>query len=223
MRAALIWDVDGTLVDTAEHHFAAWQALAQEIDRPFSRADFQRTFGWRNPEILRTLFTPDASESVCEQLALRKENHYREAVRREGSRLLPGVGVLLNSAAQAGIPQALGSSAPRGNLELLIEVTDTARYFQAIVCGDDVQRGKPDPEVFLRAAHQLAVEPTNCIVLEDAVVGVEAAVRAGMRCVAIAGHHSAEKLAAAGATWVVPSLEEITLEQLFSTVEKPSA
>jgi beta-phosphoglucomutase len=208
---AIIWDVDGTLVDTAEQHFRAWEGLAAEIGKPFTRADFAATFGMRNPEILRKLFFPDADDARCRELAGRKEDLYRASVRAEGSRLLPGVARLLAAFAEAGWPQAVGSSAPLGNLDLLLGLTDTRRYFSAVVTGDDVRRGKPDPEVFLTAAAGLGAEPRRCVVFEDAAAGVEAARAGGMRCVAVTlvGHHPADSLRAAGADLVVGSLEEV--------------
>ena len=126
---AIIWDVDGTLVDTAEQHFRAWTRLAGEIGQPFTRADFAATFGMRNPEILRQLFFPDADDARCAELGARKEDLYRASVRDEGTQLLPGVANLLAAFAAAGWPQAVGSSAPPGNLELLLGLTDTRRYF----------------------------------------------------------------------------------------------
>ncbi|AWM37646.1 Beta-phosphoglucomutase [Gemmata obscuriglobus] len=217
---AIIWDVDGTLVDTAEHHFQAWARFAAEIGRPFTRADFAATFGMRNLEILRKLFEPDADDALCAKWGEQKENHYRASVRKEGTQLLPGVARLLKEFADRGWPQAVGSSAPQGNIDLLLSVTNTRGYFGAVVTGDDVKRGKPDPEVFLTAAAQLGADPRRCVVFEDAAAGVEAAQAGGMKCVAVTfvGHHPADKLRAAGADIVVGSLDEITAEQVAALV-----
>jgi beta-phosphoglucomutase len=218
---AIIWDVDGTLVDTAEQHFRAWAKLAAEIGHPFTRADFAATFGMRNPEILRKLFFPDADDALCARLGARKEDLYRASVREEGTQLLPGVARLLAEFAAAGWAQAVGSSAPPGNLDLLLGLTDTRHYFGAVVSGDDVRHGKPNPEVFVTAAARLAAAPARCVVFEDAVAGVEAAKAGGMRCVAVTfvGHHPAEKLRAAGADVVVPSLDEVTVPQVTALIE----
>ncbi|WP_439627789.1 HAD family hydrolase [Gemmata sp.] len=217
---AIIWDVDGTLVVTAEQHFRAWSKLAAELNLPFTRADFAATFGMRNPEILRQLFFPDATDERCRELGERKEDLYRASVREEGTQLLPGVAALLSGFAARGCPQAVGSSAPLGNLDLLLGVTNIRRYFGALVSGDDVTRGKPDPEVFLTAAAKLGAAPEWCVVFEDAVAGVEAARAGGMRCVAVTfvGHHSAERLRAAGADLVVGSLAEVTVEQVAALI-----
>lgn len=213
---AAIWDVDGTLVDTAEHHFLAWQRFAADAGLPFTRADFAATFGWRNPEIVRRLFDPAASDETCADIGLRKETLYRAMVREHGTALLPGVERLLMAFAGRGWPQAVGSSAPRENLDLLLTVTHTRPYFAAVVSGEDVTRGKPDPEVFQTAAAELGADSRRCVVFEDAVAGVEAARAAGMRCVAVTvvGHHPADKLRAAGADLVVRSLEEVDVERI---------
>jgi beta-phosphoglucomutase len=212
----VIWDVDGTLVDTAEQHFVAWQRFAVEVGHDYTRDDFARTFGWRNPEIFRTLFRADASDELCATWGDRKETLYRESVRTTGATLLPGVAQLLAAFANAGWPQALGSSAPRGNLDLLIAATNTAHYFTHVVSGDDVTKGKPNPEVFLKAAAGIGMDPRQCVVFEDAVAGVAAARAGGIKCIAVTfvGHHPAEKLLDAGADRVVASLEEVTLDDV---------
>jgi len=209
---AAIWDVDGTLVDTAELHFRAWVELAAAIGKPFTRADFAATFGRRNPEIIRALFDPAATDAAVAELGERKEDSYRAAARREGVGLLPGVRQLLDGIKALGWPQAVGSSAPRANLELILAATGTLTYFDAIVSAEDTTRGKPDPQVFQVAAAKLGVPAGQCVVFEDAVAGVAAAKAAGMKCVAVrfVGHHPADALRAAGADRVVECLTEIT-------------
>src|ERR1051325_10844690 len=131
-RCAVIWDVDGTLVDTAELHFQAWCALARELDQPFTRADFAGTFGWRNPEIIPKLFKGPHSPEEIDRLGNRKEDLYRTEAAK-GVELLPGVGALLSGLVDAGFMQAIGSSAPRRNLDLILELTRTAPFFAAVV------------------------------------------------------------------------------------------
>jgi beta-phosphoglucomutase family hydrolase len=208
---AVIWDVDGTLVDTAELHFAAWVRLAGEMGRPFSRDDFAATFGRRNPEIIRFLFRQEFSDAEVLDIGERKETYYRAAA-EQGVRLLPGVREMLAGLHARGVQQAVGSSAPRGNLDLILRLTDSRHYFDAIVGMEDTERGKPDPQVFLVAAEKLGVPPGRCVVFEDAVAGVEAAKAGGMKCVAVTfvGHHPAEKLSAAGADRVVKSFSELS-------------
>jgi beta-phosphoglucomutase len=214
--AAIIWDVDGTLVDTAELHFQSWVRLAAEIDKPFSRADFAATFGRRNPEIIRTLFGAHYSDAQGAELGDRKERYYR-AEAEKGVSLLPGVAQLLKDFAANEVPQAIGSSAPRANLELILDITASRRYFQAIVAMEDTQRGKPDPQVFLVAAERLKAEPKRCVVFEDAVAGVQAAKAGGMKCVAVrfVGHHPEDALRRAGADLVVESLERVGADEVI--------
>jgi beta-phosphoglucomutase len=211
---AVIWDVDGTLVDTAELHFAAWSALAREINQPFSRADFTATFGKRNPEIIHQLYGDRFSEQETVRLGRRKEELYRAAARQQGVKLLPGVTSLLRELSEAGYPQAIGSSAPRENLDLILQLTGTAHFFSALVSAEDTERGKPDPQVFLVAADRLGVPPPRCLVMEDAPAGVQAAKAGGMKCIAVSfvGHHSDAALKQAGADLVVKTLEQVSVE-----------
>ncbi len=212
---AVLWDVDGTLVDTAEMHFAAWERMAGEMGRPFSRAEFAATFGRRNPEIIRYLFQHEFSDAEVADIGERKERYYRAAA-ESGVQLLPGVSELLAGLRALGARQAVGSSAPRANVDLILRLTECGDYFSAIVGMEDTKRGKPDPEVFLVAAAKIGVPPARCVVLEDAVAGVEAAKAGGMKCVAVTfvGHHPAERLKEAGADLVVPCFSEVRAETI---------
>jgi beta-phosphoglucomutase len=216
---AVIWDVDGTMVDTAELHFQAWAELARERHLPFSRADFAGTFGWRNAEIIPKVFGPHHSAAEVAALGDRKEELYR-AQASKGVALLPGARALMEAIQAAGGLQAIGSSAPRRNLELMLQLTGTAALFTAISAMEDTTRGKPAPDVFLLAARRLDVPPARCVVLEDAPVGVQAAKAGGMHAVGITfvGHHPAEKLHAAGADLVVASLEKVNVTILRELV-----
>jgi beta-phosphoglucomutase len=210
---AVIWDVDGTLVDTAELHFRAWVDLCRDLGRDFTRADFAATFGRRNPEIIRYLLGDRFDDAMIDKLGARKEDLYKSAARR-GVALLPGARELLEGLHAAGFRQAIGSSAPRGNIDLILELTGAARYFGAVTSAEDTQRGKPDPQVFLIAAQKLGVLPLRCIVMEDAVAGVEAAKAGGMKCVGVTfvGHHPDESLRRAGADLVVKTLAQVSVD-----------
>jgi beta-phosphoglucomutase len=215
----IIWDMDGTLVDTAELHFAAWGAVCRENNRPFTRADFATTFGCRNPEIVAYLFGDRFSEADVARLGDRKEVLYRAAAAK-GVDLLPGVRTLLESLHQAGAKQAIGSSAPRANLQLILQLTGIAPLLDAVVSMEDTDRGKPDPQVFLVAAQKLGLPPAHCAVVEDAVAGVQAAKAGGMKCIAVrfVGHHPEAKLREAGADRVVKSLAEVTVGDIIDLV-----
>jgi beta-phosphoglucomutase len=221
---AVIWDMDGTLVDTAEFHFQAWTVLMKELKQPFTRADFDATFGWRNPEILRQLYGGRYSDKEIEAIGARKEELYRSAA-RAGVVLLPGARGLLESLKSGGFRQAIGSSAPRANLELILTLTSTVSVFDAVVSMEDVQRGKPDPQVFQIAAERLGVAPAHCLVIEDAVAGVQAAKAGDMKCIAVrfAGHHSEDSLRRAGADLVVKNLEQVTVDTVREILVVPRA
>src|SRR5262249_47476072 len=137
---AVIWDVDGTLVDTAELHFQAWCVLARELGKPFTRADFAGTFGWRNPEIIPKLFGAHYSAADVAALGDRKEDLYRSEAKK-GVALLPGVQALLENLHAGGFRQAVGSSAPLRNLDLILDMTDTRRFMAAVVSMEDTNRG----------------------------------------------------------------------------------
>jgi|SRR5579875_717234 beta-phosphoglucomutase len=212
---AAIWDVDGTLVDTAELHFQAWQEICREQGRAFTREDFAATFGQRNPEIIRILFGARFRPEEIAALGDRKEVLYRSAASK-GVELLPGARRLVEELHRAGFAQAIGSSAPRANLELILRLTSIARFFNAIVSSEDTQRGKPDPQVFLTAAERLGIAPAQCVVFEDAVAGVQAAHAGGMKCVAVrcVGHHSEASLRQAGADLVVDTLDQVSITDI---------
>jgi beta-phosphoglucomutase len=208
----VIWDMDGTLVDTAELHFEAWRVACLELGREFTRADFAATFGRRNPEILEYLFPGRFTRADLDAIGDRKEILYRDAAEKLGVTLLPGVQTLMEGLHQHGVKQAIGSSAPRANLDLILRLTGIEKYLSALVGMEDTTRGKPDPQVFLTAAERLDVPPRRCLVVEDAVAGVQAAKAGGMKCIAVrfVGHHSAEKLSEAGADRVVATLADVS-------------
>jgi beta-phosphoglucomutase family hydrolase len=190
---AVIWDMDGVIADTGAAHFAAWRQVMAELGRPFDEADFRRIFGIVNPDAVRFLLGETVSSYEIARISERKETSFREAVRVHVS-LLPGVKTWLERLRQQGYRQAIASSAPRANIEVLLHVLDIGPYFQATVSADDVTKGKPDPAIFLKAAAALGVSPARCVVVEDAVAGVQAARRAGMVCLAVATTQPAEKL-----------------------------
>lgn len=217
---AVLWDMDGTLVDTAELHFEAWRRLCDGLSRAFTRADFTATFGRRNPEIFQYLFPGGISDADAARLGDEKEDMYRAAARNKGVDLLPGAGELMADLASSGARQAIGSSAPVANLDLILELTGIGSRLGARVGMEDTRRGKPDPEVFLVAARRLGVAPARCVVFEDAVAGIEAATAAGMRSVGVThvGHHPAEALLAAGASLVLPTLAAVSARDVMALI-----
>lgn len=210
---ALLWDLDGVVADTAPFHFMAWQHTARDRGIDFTEADFRQTFGKRNPEIIAEKIDADMPPDEADAFAQRKEEVFRRLA-GEGAQLFPGVLDLLHGARAAGWRTAIASSTPADNIELLTRSLAIAGLFDAIVSDRDVSQGKPDPECFLTAAAHLGAPPQRCVVIEDAMAGVEAAGNAGMKCIAVTNTHPAERLERADL--VVTSLEEVTVERLDS-------
>lgn len=187
-KRAALWDVDGTLIDSREYHWLSWQgALAAENFR-VTPEQFADSFGRRNDEILRGYFPAYTPEEIA-RVGEAKEVAYRELIRARGIELLPGVRRWLDKLRIEGWLQAVASSAPRANLEVIIEVLGLGGYFAAVASAEDVTVGKPGPQVFLKAAAKLGVEPAACVVVEDAPAGTEAARHAGMRAIGVLSSH----------------------------------
>ena len=187
---AAIWDVDGTLIDSGDLHFASWAAILAERQFELTRERFGATFGQRNDAVLRSFLGAEPSDQELERIANAKEEYYRELLRTRGIQPLPGVRRWLPALKAAGWRQAIASSAPHANLEAILDALDLRQYFAAVVSGADVPLGKPDPAIFRRAAELLQVEPRRCVVVEDAPAGVEGARRAGMHSVGVLFAHS---------------------------------
>ena len=210
MRAVL-WDLDGVLVDSAPFHFQAWRELLASLGRELSEAEFRRTFGLRNDAILSDL-VGDLPPVEMERLAARKEALFRRAAL--GNIVpLPGALTLLRLLREWDFKLALVSSTPHGNIDLILGSLGVEGAFDVIVGEEDVRQGKPDPEGFLLAAKRLGVPPGECVVIEDAPVGVEAAKRGGMRCVGVSRDRPGEALAKADL--VVETLEDPAVGEFF--------
>ena len=207
---AVIWDLDGVVIDSEEDHKKAWQRLARETGKEFSDEQFATTFGWRNDAIVPTVWGTVSQEEL-QELADRKETYYRDYV-RETAAFLPGSQELMSTLHEAGYPQALGSSAPIANIALVKEVLGLERYINAFVSGETVPHGKPAPDIFLKAAKELDIEPKRCLVIEDAVAGVAAARAGGMYSIAVA--YGRELPGLQVATLVVKDLTDVNVKRI---------
>ena len=182
---AILWDLDGTLVDTEEFHWLAWVETMAAEGRPLTREQFLGTFGQRNASFLGGWLGPGAGEADIKRVGDAKEARCRELIRRRGCPLLPGAREWLEQMRAAGWRQAVASSAPRLNVEAMLDGAGIRSFFDATVASEDVSAGKPDPQVFLTAAARLGVHPGCCVVVEDAAAGIEGARRAGMPSIGI--------------------------------------
>ncbi len=196
--------MDGVIVDSRRHHLSAWDQLAREHHLTPERGYFTTTFGLRNDAIIAPLVAGISGEEL-RRLAARKETLFREQARGNLA-LLPGVGELLEFLEAQQVPAAVVTSAPRANLEMIVETLGIGGRFAALVAEEDAAKGKPDPEGFLVAATRVGVTSADCIVIEDAPAGLQAAKAAGMRAIGVTTTRPAPDLA--DADLVVDSLAE---------------
>lgn len=180
---AVLFDLDGVIVDSREFHLAAWERWARDAGVDADEGYFHGVFGLRNDAIIGGLL-PDIAPRDLARHADRKEALFRELAR--GNLVaLPGVRELLDALDAVSVPRAVVTSTPRANLAMVLETLGLEGRFQALVAEEDAAKGKPDPEGFLSAAARLAVEPARCVVIEDAPAGVRAAKAGGMRAIAV--------------------------------------
>jgi len=205
-RMGVIFDLDGVLVDTGWAHRRAWYDLAEREDLDMSDEFFTSTFGMQNYQILPMLYGRDLSCEEIERLSDWKEQRYRDLI-AEKLTLPPGGARLLDELKDAGFRLAIGSSAPRANLDLVLERLHLDHYFDACVTKEDVANGKPAPDTFLKAAQKLALPPHRCVVVEDAVQGVEAGKAAGMPVIALTT--TRDRTALSRADMIVEGLGEL--------------
>ena len=191
----VLWDLDGTIVDTGDFHYQSWQMALPEFGIPFSAEKFQHTFGMTNPAVIEVFMDGPVDPALVDAMAERKETLFRDLL-RGNVRALPGVVDWLERLRDAGARQALASSAPPANIDLMLDELKLRRYFAAVVSGTGLP-SKPDPAIFLTAAQRIGVSPQQCVVMEDALAGVGAARNAGMRCIAVTTTNPAEALQAA--------------------------
>lgn len=184
-RPCVIFDVDGVLVDSYVAHFQSWLAVADERGcHRMTEDEFRATFGRTSRETIAAIWPgPSLSAAQIAELDDRKEELYRDML-REDFRAIPGARDLIVALRAAGFGVAAGSSGPPPNVYLTLDQLGVRDLMDAVVTATDVVRGKPDPEVFLTCARKLQADPAHCAVIEDAVVGVEAANRAGMLSIA---------------------------------------
>ena len=214
---ALIFDLDGVVVDTAKYHYLAWKELAEELGFFFSEKDNERLKGVsrvRSLEILLEVGNIELDEKTKTELATKKNAEYLEYIMKmTPDEILPGVINILNAARDRGLKIAIGSASK--NAITILERLNLLEYFDTIVDGNKVSKAKPDPEVFLNAAKEMGVKPEECIVFEDAEAGIEAAINGGMQVVGIGDEKNLNK-----ARIVVPGFKDVKLETFLELGSK---
>ncbi len=213
MIKGFIFDLDGVIVDTAKYHFLAWKRLADELGIPFTEKDNERLKGvsrLQSLDIILEIGQKEITTKEKEELAAKKNGWYVEYISQmTAAEILPGALAFLQEARSKGIKIALGSASK--NAGTILERLGIPTYFDAVISGNEVNRAKPDPEVFLKGAIALGLQPEECVVFEDAEAGIAAARNGGMRCIGIG---SPDILAEADL--IVAGLHELSVEQAMS-------
>ena len=210
----VIWDMDGVLVDTGEFHYQSWRDTLNEYQVFLTKERFYDTFGMNNRSILQLLLGDRFTEPLCDEISERKEVEFRRIIQGQ-VQLLPGVLTLLKEIDQTGIPQAIASSAPPPNIDVIVDALEIRKFFKTLVSAADMP-GKPDPKVFIAASQSIGVPPQSCVVIEDGTSGVAGAKNAGMKCLAVTTTNPAAKLRQADL--IVDRLDQVhisDLEDLF--------
>lgn len=218
MSRAVIFDLDGVLIDSTEAHYRAWQGVCRDLGFALEWELFLKTVGTSNDVTVRTIFGEDVLPERSVELANDKEIRYRREV-KTGMVVIDGAVDLVERLHKAGWLLALGTSAPLGNVECVMEAFPAAALLPVKVNADMVSTGKPAPFLFLKAAEVLGVEPAACVVIEDSLAGLEAARRAGMASVGLTTTMTRAELAGY-ASAVVDSLRDVTPEMLDAILDK---
>jgi len=221
LPAAVIFDMDGVLVDTNPFHVQKWEALLAEYGIAFDRKELPRqVLGPGNDPTLRHFFGERITAEDRQRLSEELEARFRRAFAPH-ARPLAGVERLIAECQDQGVLVALASAAMSKNVNFILDALKLRPYFHVVLTNDEITQSKPHPEIFLKTAKKLGLPPAACVALEDSFAGIEAAKRAGMKCVAVASTFPAPELRArTQADLVIQTLEELNLQklrQLFDT------
>lgn len=211
---AIIFDMDGVIVDNHQYHLQSWLSFFERNGVHMTEAEYKEKVNGRVmhtilPKILNRPLSPDEIRTLGNQ----KEEEYRELY-RTAIQPTPGLVAFLQQLQQEHISRAIATSAPPSNVDFTLEHTGLRDYFPVIVDDTMVSTGKPDPEVYLKSAQQLDMPPERCIVFEDAILGIQAGKNAGMPVVALATTHTREELEATEADYIIDDFRGLTVEKL---------
>lgn len=206
-RTPVIFDMDGVLVDSGPAHHESWRVVAEQTGISVSAERFGSAFGRPSRDIIRMIWGSHLDDAAVAKIDAAKEAAYRELV-RDNVPIIPGCRDTLAALHAAGHPLAVATSGPPENLALVLDA-GLRPFFTTTVNGFEIRHGKPAPDCFLLAAERLKIAAAECIVIEDAVVGVQAGVAAGMRVIGFAPDHDGQRLRAAGAAAIIHAMAEL--------------
>jgi beta-phosphoglucomutase family hydrolase len=212
----VIFDMDGTLIESTEADYLAWKRLFAEHNKELSFEEYFPLIGMKSAVVVETRLLLD-DEKAKEALA-KKMDYFSEIVSGSGIKTVPYATILLKQLKEHNVKLALATSSRRAKMKMVLQLTDLLPYFGEIVTGDEVANSKPAPDIFLKAAEKLQLSPKDCVVIEDAANGVKAAKNAGMKCVAITTTHSADLLQEADL--VIDRFEELDFEMLAEMLKR---
>lgn len=218
---AAIFDLDGVLALSARLHELSWSRLAQELGRAPLNIPHIGSLGVKTETVISDMLGWTSDPAEARRLTVRKEIIFRELVRDAGIKPVPGAVEFVRGLAARHVPLAVGSSAPRENVEACLAPLRLRDAFAVVVSGGEVFRGKPAPDIFLAAASRLDVNPEHCVVFEDAPAGVAAARAAGMRVIGLLTAHSESALA--GADRFARDFTELSVEDVLTWLDDSAA
>ena len=212
---AVIFDMDGVLVNSNPFHVEKWAEFLREQGVPFHEADLPlQILGHGNHDCFRAFFGSDLPKKEMIEMEEMLEEQFRKTFGPH-AKLVPGLMPLIEELRKAGVPLGVASSAVRENVEFVLETLQLESVFRGVTTGSDFPRSKPDPGIYLLAARRLGVDPSACLAFEDSFVGIEAAKRAGMKCIGLASTFPARDLRAkTDADHVIESFHDVTLADL---------
>jgi beta-phosphoglucomutase family hydrolase len=211
LMKAVIFDMDGTVVDTTRIEYDAWKQMFDERQVDFPYDDYIGALGAKGSEIVKERI--DTTDDEIEEMLAKKETYLKQLVEQNGLQLIPGVEKVMQEIQKLNLKMALATGSSQEKLDFIMERFHLRQYFDVFVTSDDVKNGKPDPEVFLKAASKMNVPPHECIVMEDASNGVEAAKSANMSCIAITSTRGKDQLEKADV--VINHYRELSIEQFL--------
>ena len=211
----VIFDWDGVVINSATLHKKSWEMLADELVLPLPTNHFKLGFGKKNEVIIPKILQWSQTQADIIRWGKRKEEIYRELGKKAGIPILKGMREFLHSLKIEKIPCVIGTSTEKENLSLAFSQLNIGHYFEGSICSEDVSQGKPDPEVFIKAAKIIEQKPENCVVLEDSTHGIEAAKTGGMKAIGLLTTKTESELFTSGADLVIndPTMLNISLLQ----------
>lgn len=221
MLAGVIFDWDGVVADSEEAHRKSWKKVAVELRKELPEQYFEKSFGLKNDRIIPEILQWAKDSIEIKRISDRKEKIFRDLIQEEGIKIFPGVLELLKELEKKGIPCVIASSTPRVNIDVVSSFLGLEQYFSGIISAEDVEHGKPAPDVFLRALEGLGCSRQECIIFEDAPAGIKAGLTAGIKVVGIGTTHEISELV--GAHFIVESLAQVKLSDIEGILNEPLA